>query len=128
LIALSRLALSRAWARLRDAGWVQLEGVYEYWDHRLAAESLLLSHFVVPADIGAALVDLVRGLEDQSPESLVDWLDMLPRSALDLLSVQPVAVKIQSDAPIGAMLGNGPPVESPRPSVDRPSIGLAQAA
>jgi hypothetical protein len=128
LIALSRLALSRAWARLRAAGWTQLEGAYEHWDQRLAAEARLLPDFVVPSVVASAVTDLVRGLEDQTPESLVDWLDMLPRSVVDLLSVQPVALRFDTETRVGERLGNQPSTDVGQPKVRRSVVGLAHAA
>jgi hypothetical protein len=128
LIALSRLTLSRAWARLRDAGWIQLEGVYQHWDQRLLAEAGLLPHFVVPSDVAGAVTDLVRGLEDQAPESLVDWLDMLPRSVVDLLSVQLIAIRVEPEMRVGEGLENQPPTDASQPAVERAIGRLAQAA
>jgi hypothetical protein len=60
------------------------------WDARLVAAGRLLPDFVLNEAVAHALTELARaahGVDD--PEELVEWIDLLPRNALQLVDVTP---------------------------------------
>jgi hypothetical protein len=64
--------------------------IFDNWDARLVAAGRLLPDFVLNEAVAHALTELARaahGVDD--PEELVEWIDLLPRNALQLVDVTP---------------------------------------
>ncbi len=108
-LLLARETLLRLTQRLGDPPPAPyLADAYRAWDARLEAAARLSPDWQLSELATASLRQMVSELASLTdPETIVDWLDLLPRSALAIVDLQPIAMqKSAAASPVPSNLTN----------------------
>ena len=111
-LAIARDALRDLTQRVQSAGGPSYaDEIYRAWHARLEAAARLCPDFRLSDAGSVALDELVHAVHRSTEgdmDTLVDWLDLLPRSALELVDVTPVAYRSWTAARRAERFGNEP--------------------
>lgn len=104
--------------------------IFGNWDARLVAAGRLLPDFVLNDAVAHALTELAHAAHDvDDPEELVEWIDLLPRNALQLVDVTPwVYQSWHAQRRHASSLSNTAPDATAQPWISRHAAPRRRAA